>query len=328
MGEIIFMKKLLTPHLIPLVRNNRFFNHKEDHPESIFLHTIPSFITSLKDRFNRRPSCPLDWVMKPSFVPEQKPTITWLGHATFLIQINGVTILTDPVFESPSFLFPRLIPSIVTAKQLPSVDLVLLSHNHPDHTDIKSLKQLSNNDDRLYAVAQGDKSWMMAQGFKRVEEFGWWEQMEVQAPVGSVTITFLPAHHWSARGLFDRNKSLWGSWMIQAGDHVIYFGGDTAHWKHFSAIAQEFPSISAALLPISPCEPAEWMQRTHMNPEQAVMAYKELKAAKCIPMHWGTFPFGSDYFEAPIKRLLSAWEQATLPAETLALLKNGQSIVL
>ena len=124
-----------------------------------------------------------------------------------------------------------------------------------------------------------------------------------------VRFTFLPAMHWSARGLFDRNKSLWGSWMIEYGQTKIYFAGDSAYSDHFATIADHFPDISLALMPIAPCEPTPWMRKSHLDAHQAVQAFTELQARHFIPMHWGTFAFGHDHFIGPVDRLNAAWSE-------------------
>ena len=323
------MKKLLTTHIIPFRRNNRYYNHEHDQPENLIFQTLPSFIGSLKNRSKRRPLNPEQWVVPLAIQPyEQKPTITWLGHAGFLIQINNVNIVTDPIFGHLSWFFPHMLESAFFVQELPTIDLVLLSHNHPDHAHMRSIKQLTFAPHNTFAVAQGDKQWINSHKFENVHEFSWWEQMDIATEKGSVTITFLPAHHWSARGLFDRNKSLWGSWMIQANGYTIYFGGDTAYWGHFQAIAKEFSIINMALLPVGPCEPSAWMQRTHMSPEQAINAAHDLKSEHFIPMHWGSFAFGADHFDTPLQRLQTAWSVQPHSLMKLVIVKVGQTFAV
>lgn len=326
-GKLFCMKKLLTQHILPHRRKNRFYNHATDVPENFLTQTIPSFIQSLKGRRCRLPQEPASWVIPASFIERSvQPLITWLGHATFLIQVNNINILTDPVFGHASWLFPRLVPLSAMPEQLPPIDLVLLSHNHPDHASIASLRQLKGEHVQ-YAVPMGDRNWLIKHGFEQTHEYQWWEQESVALQGSSLDITFLPACHWSQRGLFDRNKSLWGSWMIQSGDTTLYFAGDTAYWHHFQAIRQEFSRIDAALLPIGPCEPQPWMQRTHMNVEQALMAFHDLDAHHFFPMHWGTFPFGTDDFDGPFKRLHVQWQtQPYAPSKKLIHAKIGQTI--
>ena len=154
-------KKSISSCLLPHRYNNRFYNHAHDKPESLFFHTIPSFISSLKSRSKRLPLEPKECVLTPQISPRsQMPVITWLGHATFLIQIGNVNILTDPILGQLSWFFPRMLPIVLPTEQLPEIDIVLLSHNHPDHTDIASLKALPKNPARWIGVPHGDKQWM------------------------------------------------------------------------------------------------------------------------------------------------------------------------
>ncbi len=320
------MKITLSSSLIPHIRRGRFYNHPLDVPESMVLHTIPTFMKSVVHRaFRSRPEMSRDWVL-PASIPDiaHDPLIVWLGHSTFLIQLNGVTILTDPIFGNLSPFFPRLLSLPCAPEQLPAIDVVLLSHNHPDHTNVTSLKRLTPDKKRWYGVCQGDGSWLASKITGTFQEFSWWEQMTITTDAGEIVVTFLPAHHWSARSFFDRNRSLWGSWMIQGGGKTIYFGGDTAYWDHFAAIAQHFKTIDVALLPIGPCEPSNVILRTHMSPEQATQAFIDLRANHFIPMHWGTYPFGRDHFDLPITRLTKSWQEKEIHTNRLSIVKAGQ----
>jgi len=218
--------------------------------------------------------------------------------------MNGLNILTDPIFGAASFLFPRMLPPGIVIEKLPNIDYILISHNHPDHFDATSLQALmARNPGVKILVPMGDKYWFEKRGYKQAQEFDWWQTITC----GSVTFTFCPAHHWSRRGIFDTNKSLWGSWMISGSQH-IYFAGDTAYGKHFMQIQNEFGAIQTALMPIGPCEPDEHMRRTHVDATQAGQAFLELEAHNFIPMHWGTFAFGKDAFIEPIKRIDTWWQ--------------------
>ena len=182
-----------------------------------------------------------------------------------------------------------------------------------------------------FLVAQGDKSWLEKKGFIDVFEHEWWQPFIFnKSGQDAITCTFLPANHWSARGLFDRNKSLWGSWMISTSAHTLYFAGDTAYSSHFSAIANEFPTINCALMPIGPQEPHIWMRKTHLDAAQAVQAFIDLKADHFIPMHWGTFQFGLDMHGDPLHKLHAAWQDKALleSPKKLSVLKIGQSLLL
>ena len=228
------------------------------------------------------------------------PLITWIGHSTFLIQINKKNILTDPIFGSPSIFFPRILPPGISPQKLPKIDYVVISHNHFDHMDSKSLLFLKEVNPEIVILApEGNQHWFHKRNFKHVHCLNWWRKESFE----QINFTFLPAFHWSQRGLFDRNKSLWGSWMIEIEDFSIYFAGDTAYSHHFKAIGKEFKRINVALMPIGPCEPRKYMFDTHVNAEEAGEAFLDLGAQQFIPMHWGAFHFGVDAFETPIKRI-------------------------
>ena len=158
----------------------------------------------------------------------------------------------------------------------------------------------------------------MRLNIERVHEYVWWDTYKIPG----LTCTFLPAYHWSGRWLTDRNKTLWGSWMIEAGDRTIYFAGDTAYWKHFLCIGHYFPSIDIALLPIGPCKPHRYMQTSHLNAASALQAFIDVRARYFVAMHWGVFYFGTDDIFTPIEYLERAWgtKQAQLPNA----LKPGQ----
>ena len=266
------------------------------------------------------------WILP--IIPIQKskaPRITWVGHATFLIQIDNCNILTDPVWGAFSRLFPRILPEGIEFDLLPHIDKVLISHNHFDHMDLKTLQHLLKRDDPEILVPRGNKNWFLNRGFK-VEEYGWWEEEKKD----DLTFSFLPACHWSQRKIFQRNRSLWGSWMISSPLHTIYFGGDSAYGRHFSEISQEFSAIDIALLPLGPCEPRRWLKHSHMDSSEVGKAFLDLQATTLVLMHWGTFPFGTDYFDMPIKQLQQWWsgQHEELKEKKLNLLKVGEPLVI
>ena len=268
-----------------------------------------------------------NFVKKPSFDRSSyEPNISWLGHSTFLIQVGGKNILTDPIFGSLSFVFRRLIPSVVKAKNLPRIDYVLISHNHFDHMDSKTLQDIKKHSPDVKVLApMGDKNWFDKHGFKDASEHMWWDEV-IDGDVKDLKFTFLPANHWSQRTLFDKNKSLWGSWMIQLADYKIYFAGDTSWGHHFEAIGKEFGSIDVACMPIAPGEPKSWIKESHIDAEEAVKAFVLLRAKKFIPMHWGTFQLGFDDFYAPLKLLQKTWKswKKELQGRELKVMKFGE----
>jgi len=302
----------------PHIRGNRFYNYEHEQFKRFIGHTLFMYLTF---RLSQKKVCPLkvaSWVEKSSSIEKHlhdQPVITWIGHSTFLIQCAGVNILTDPIFGGASFFYPRVLPAGLLPHQLPSIDIILLSHNHRDHMDSSSLHALRHHKAHIL-VPKGDKAWFEKRGFERVQEFTWWQQttIDVEHAQARMRLTFLPAMHWSQRGLFDKNKSLWGSWMIEAMDSTklttnggIYFAGDTAYSSHFKAIAQEFPLIDIAMMPIGPCEPRSWMDPSHISAQQAGQAFLDLQAHHFIPMHWGTFAFGTDEFDTPMIYLREWW---------------------
>src|SRR3990167_487118 len=286
------------------------------------MHSIKVFFGHKNDQINLA-----EMTEKPTFpARSQKPVITWLGHSTFLIQVAGKNILTDPIFGSLSLVFRRLVPSVVSVADLPTIDYVLISHNHFDHMDSHALLQLKSRFSQMKVlVPMGDKEWFDRHLFAKVSEHMLWETIADDSNV-NMKFTFLPANHWSQRTLFDKNRSLWGSGMVQADDFKLYFAGDTSWGPHFAQIGQEFESIDVALLPIAPGEPRSWMKSSHINAAEAVQAFIQLKAKMLIPMHWGTYHLGFDDFYSPIHLLKQSWHdlRAKLAGKQLKIMKFGE----
>ena len=295
----------------PCARNGKFYNYPGEKKLQFLFPSLSLLCTSF---FSKAPVCPdyAAWVSPSRPVERSKQlSITWLGHASFLIQVNGINILTDPVFGDISWLYPRLLPTGVMFEHLPPIDIVLISHNHRDHLDAPSIKALAAREQEspiTFLVPEGDKKWFARNNIHNVYECMWWDRYTYTHATGnSLVCTFLPAQHWSQRGFFDYNSSLWGSWMVSTNTQQVYFAGDTAYGTHFKAIAQEFSHITTALMPIGPCEPRKWMTTSHVSAEEACQAFIDLQAHSFIPMHWGTYNFGADSFLAPIERLTAWW---------------------
>jgi L-ascorbate metabolism protein UlaG (beta-lactamase superfamily) len=270
-----------------------------------------------------------DWVAdgKPPAVSNDL-CITWIGHSTFLIQIGGVNIITDPVFGALNkIMYPRKTPCGVAFIDLPKIHVVLISHNHRDHTDKKSLRMLQKRDNPLCLVPTGCSELIRSFGFSEIEELNWWDSYHYS---NNAKLSFLPAWHWSGRALYDENTSLWGSWMIQAQGRTIYFAGDSAyHPDFYKVIAAAYSSIDVAMMPIGPNEPRKYMRDEHMSAEEAGQAFVDLNAKIFIPMHWGTFRLGPDKFIDPINRLNKWWQDHNLPVQknkTLRLVKLGEQV--
>jgi len=317
----------------PYKNGDRFYNRMGEKHSGFFVKSIIMLFNSWWQGKRLGPSNGSLWVdISDPLSCSIDPVVTWVGHASFLIQIGGVNILTDPIFGGSSFLYPRFLEPGVTAEKMPNIDFVLISHNHRDHMDARSLMFLRKNRDTQFLVPKGDKTWFDRRNFVKVKDNNWWDRRSFRLKGDmsqEIHFTFLPAEHWSQRGLFDKNKSLWGSWMIEFGDNKIYFAGDTSYSSHFAEIKKEFDSINLALLPIGPCEPREWVKHTHINSAEAGQSFLDLQANHFVPMHWGTFPLGADIFDTPVALLQKWWSENSdkLKDKTLHIPKVGQRIM-
>ncbi len=243
----------------------------------------------------------------PKFTSSHRAVVTFINHATFLLQLDDLNILTDPIFSNragPSqFLGPaRVREPGLRLEELPKIDVVLISHNHYDHLDLPSLKQLDARFHPLFLVPLGDEVLLLEEGIQNVHAMDWWQEHKIKQH----KIVFTPSLHWSARGLFDKCKSLWGSFFIHSPDFKIYFAGDTGYSAHFSQIRQRVGTPDVALLPIGAYAPEELMRKSHINPEEAIKAREELGAELGIGMHFGTFPLTDEGMNDPIDRIKKA----------------------
>ena len=217
--------------------------------------------------------------------------VVWIGHSTFLIKKNGVTILTDPIFSDRASPFKnigpkRLIPPAIPLDLIPMIDYVTISHNHYDHLDINSLINISKTHPKaIFLVPMGDGRLLKRKNIRNVYEFEWWESHIAN----DITFTFTPVQHWSKRGLFDRNKSLWGGWHIKDKDYSMYHAGDTGYSRDFIDTKLRLGSPKYAFIPIGAYDPEWFMSSSHVNPEDAVQIMIDLEAEKAFGMHWATF---------------------------------------
>jgi len=257
--------------------------------------------------------------------------LTWIGHSSFLIQVDGLNILTDPVFSrrvSPvSFAGPvRLAPPGLDFKDLPAIDAVLISHNHYDHMDKPTLQRLGNGP-RAF-VPLGHHRRLAGWGVFRVSELDWWQT----SFLGPVLVHCVPARHNSNRGLFDIDQDLWSGWVVETKKGNIYFAGDTAYGAHFREIAARFGPIRLALLPIGHYGPHRLVKIVHMDPAEAILAHLDLGAALSVAMHWGTFPMSpappSEPLAEPPLYFKKTLNEAGLSPAAFQLLKIGQTIII
>ena len=252
----------------------------------------------------------------------------WIGHSTFLIKKNNLVILTDPVFSERASPFKRLgpkrlIPPAILLNELPKIDVVTISHNHYDHLDIRSLKKLSKlNPNLIFLIPKGDIDIFNKKNIDNVKEFVWWEEISID----DFIFTFTPVQHWSARGLFDRNESLWGGWFIKSADYSLYHAGDTGYSNDFVETQKRLGSPKYAFLPIGAYDPEWFMSASHVNPEDSIRIMKDLGAEFSFGMHWGTFTLTAEDTIEPPQRLKEALNNDKL--DNFITLKPGEVVYL
>lgn len=262
------------------------------------------------------------------------PSVTWIGHATALVQTKGLSVLTDPIFSeraSPlAFTGPRRAqPPGIALDQLPTVDVVLISHNHYDHLDLASLARLDarSNGATLFLVPLGNARLLRREGIRNVVELDWWETHNLRG----VEFQLTPVQHWSARGFGDRNQALWGGWAVFAPDLHWFFAGDSGFSRDFADIGTRVASrvsergLDLALLPIGAYEPRWFMREQHVNPSEAVQAHRDLGARQSLGIHWGTFELTDEPLDQPPRDLATARTQAGLADDEFFLLAIGQT---
>lgn len=252
-------------------------------------------------------------------------TLTWIGHSTFLIQMGGLNIVTDPVWAQSMALEKRLSPPGIEIADMPPVDIILLSHSHYDHLHLKSLRQLAGEHTELI-VPSGLRRKMIRKGFPNTEEMHWWQATER----GKVRISFVPAQHWSRRTLMDTNQSHWGGFVLEHKAsrntkplETIYFAGDSGYFRGFKRIGEIF-EIDIALMPIGAYEPEWFMNAQHVNPEEAVQAFVDVGANLMIPMHYGTFKLADDTPKEALDRLLDERDRRGFDEDTIRLAALGE----
>ena len=250
----------------------------------------------------------------------------WIGHSSFIINNYDLNIITDPIFSnraSPlSFLGPkRLIKPAISYKNLPKIDVVVISHNHYDHLDLDSIKKLNSiNPDTIFLVPLKLKNWFLNKGIKNVFEFEWWQSKTIK----NTNFTFVPVQHWSRRGLFDKNKSLWGGWWIENQNIKLVHLGDTGYSKDFVEINKRLGNPDIAFIPIGAYEPRGIMKRSHMNPEEAINAAFDLRAKKSVGMHWGTFILTTEPIKEPKIKLNDLVTKNNLADDFFITIKPGE----
>lgn len=266
-------------------------------------------------------------------------SVTWIGHSTALWQINGLNILTDPHFSERAspvrFAGPkREVVLPITLQQLPRIDVVLISHNHYDHLDRPSVMALNAQagGPPLFVVPLGVDLWMQAEGVTHVRAMDWWQELTLPAPGGDVALHFVPVQHWSSRSPWDRNATLWGGFVLQAqvagAPYSMFFSSDTGYSKDFADIGARFGAFDFAQIPVGCYLPRWFMQRQHINEEEAVQIHLDLKSKLSLGVHWGTFRLCDDVIEAPMDGLPLARTKLGVADDAFVLFALGQTRVL
>ncbi|WP_085316538.1 MBL fold metallo-hydrolase [Derxia lacustris] len=257
---------------------------------------------------------------------------TWIGHATVLLQLGGLNVLTDPQFSqraSPvQWLGPRrLVPPALSVEELPPLDVVLISHAHFDHLDEASVKAVAAHGNPLFIVPLGIDALLRDWGVTHVQALDWNEQTALDGAAGPVQFDCVPARHWSRRGVFDKDRELWAGWVVTAGGFRAYYSGDTG-WDAalFAALGERFAPVDLAILPVGAYEPRGFMRNQHIDPAEAVQVFAALGAKRGLGVHWGTFDLSDEAPDAPRQALPAALLAAGLPEDAIALVRPGSTL--
>jgi L-ascorbate metabolism protein UlaG (beta-lactamase superfamily) len=315
------------------IMNSKNYNGEE------FVNTVPTEVTTkgsfldtmwkwIAGKEEREPSTPLERfslsVEELTTMPKSGLRVTWLGHSSVLIEIDGKRFLTDPVWSkrvSPiSFMGPaRFFEPVLELNQLPPLDGVLISHDHYDHLDEATIKALSSNNTEFYVplgVGKYLEKWGISE--EKIHEFDWWESVKIGR---SHTLVAAPARHFSGRNLFRRNKTLWASWIIMSSKHRVYFGGDSGYFPGYKTIGEKYGPFEITMLEIGAYHP-NW-GTIHLGPENALKAHQDLKGKALLPIHWGTFTLAMHGWTDPIEDLITGAREKEIQ---LSIPRPGQPV--
>ena len=295
----------------------------------------------LSESWRGRPPSPLRGafpVAAPSIVhPRRNDTsvsATWIGHSTVLLQLGGLNVITDPVFCQRAFpvqwLGPRrVMDPAVSLEALPPLDVVVLSHNHYDHLDRSAVKAIARKHSHATWVVPLELGATIRRwGARQIVELDWWQE----ATIGDLRVTATPARHMSARSLGDRNRTLWCGFALETSGSRVFFAGDTAYHPDFGEIGARCGPFDFVMIPIGAYEPRWFMQRVHVDPEEAVRIYQDLMAAHpqspaplMLAIHWGTFRLTTEAMDEPPRRTAARWQEVGLHADRLWIARFGET---
>jgi len=318
MGEAGLRRAIVSDHF----DGTRFFNPTGANGQSFT--AVPRMLREPKTPWPE--SIPVRECTPPP-VGDAAAAITFVGHSTFLVQTPAGHIITDPVFARRAGPAGRLGPRRVRNPavrfcDLPHVTTVLLSHNHYDHCDLATLRELQDCFQPLVITPLGNAPLLRAAGLSRIEELDWWQESRVPG----LRTVLTPAQHFSARTPFDRNRALWGGFVFNAGGVRIFFAGDTGYGPHFREVPARVGPLDLALLPIGAYEPRWFMKDVHMNPDEAVQAHEDLGSPQSLGMHFGTFQLTTEGIDEPLRALEAARDARGISRDSFRAPEFGETV--
>jgi N-acyl-phosphatidylethanolamine-hydrolysing phospholipase D len=315
----------------PLGDDGRFTNLSGELGHGTFAVRFPFILRRLGTSFRDGEGAPVRVINDGAFLRENArhsvPTVTWIGHATLLVQMEHVTFLTDPIWsDRPSpvpFLGPRrYVEPGLEIDDLPNIDFVIVSHNHYDHLDLPTLRSLATrNTATVFYVPLGNGELLRQQGIENVQELDWGQTAVHQG----TTVHCLPSQHWSKRSLTDDHRALWSSWAVTGTERRFYFAGDTGYFTGFETIGRKLGPFDLVALPIGAYAPRAMMRESHMNPEEALQAAIDLRASRAVAMHFGTFDLSDEPLAEPPLRFKDAARQSAMGEEAAWVLNIGET---
>ena len=321
-GELLFDSA-------PIDEQGRFTNYQGDLSHGSTAVRLSFFLRRFGTMFRSDAGAPKQVANVGSFLRNNidTPTVTWIGHATLLVQMDGVNFLTDPIWSQTPSPVPLIGPSRwvdpgLALNDLPAIDFVVISHNHYDHLDLPTLRDLATlNPETVFFVPQGNGDLLRKNGIDQVRELNWGDT----ASYKGTTIHCLPTQHWSKRSLTDTRKALWSSWAITGPERRFYFAGDTGYFDGFKEIGTKLGPFDLAAVPIGAYEPKAMMEASHMNPEEAVQAALDVQADTAVAMHFGTFDLSDEPISEPPLRFKAAAEETQLGTTNSWVLDIGET---
>jgi L-ascorbate metabolism protein UlaG (beta-lactamase superfamily) len=265
-----------------------------------------------------------------------KPSVTWIGHSTVLVQFGGRNILTDPIFSKRASPIPfvgpkRHQPPGIALRDLPHIDLVVISHSHYDHLDRRSVRAIARQagGPPRYAVPLGLERWFARNvrgvGVGQVTALDWWESVTLEG----IQVTLAPVHHWSARTPWDRNQNLWGGWCMERDGFRFFFSGDIAYSPDAAEIGRRLGPFDLAAIAVGHYEPRWFMRNSHVNPDEAVRVHRDIRSRRSVAIHFGTFErLTAEPLDQPLLDLAEAKQSHGVPEEEFFVLRHGETRIL